>query len=162
MHPKETKGQKWFSMFPRKIITILGVGIGILLLTIGAVNTGESETDKTEYTIRYYTEELEERIRELCTSINGVSEATVLLTLENGTEYVYAQNQESDGRAWDYVIVSSNEGEEAVLVTEIFPQVRGVAVVCTGGNTALVQQTIVKLLSASLGVPSNRIHVAGN
>ena len=162
MHPKETKGQKWFSMIPRKTITILGMGIGILLLIIGAVNTGESKTDKTEYTIRYYTEELEERIRELCTSINGVSEATVLLTLENGTEYVYAQNKESDGRAWDYVIVSSKEGEEAVLVTEIFPQIRGVAVVCTGGNTALVQQTIVNLLSASLGVPSTRIHVAGN
>ena len=107
MHPNETKGQKWSSMIPRKTITILGMGIGILLLIIGAVNTGESKTDKTEYTIRYYTEELEERIRELCTSINGVSEATVLLTLENGTEYVYAQNKESDGRAWDYVIVSS-------------------------------------------------------
>ncbi|MBQ8400343.1 MAG: stage III sporulation protein AG, partial [Clostridia bacterium] len=112
----------------------------------------------------YYTEMLEERITSLCTSVSGVQEATVLLTLESGSEYVYAQNtttgSDTSG-AWDYVIIQQGEGEEAVMVTEIYPKVRGVAVVCTGGDSAIVRQTITELLSASLGISTNRIRVAG-
>ncbi|MBR4959927.1 MAG: hypothetical protein IKY52_03420 [Clostridia bacterium] len=98
----------------------------------------------------------------MCTSVAGIREAEVLLTLENNREYVYAQDSTSAGDTLEYVILSGKEKEETVLLTEICPRVRGVAVVCTGGDTPAVRQTIVSLLSASLGISSNRIHVAGN
>ena len=84
------------------------------------------------------------------------------LTLENDREYVYAQNSTTEGSTLEYVILSRSNEEEAVLLTEICPRVRGVAVVCTGGDSSAVKQTIVSLLSASLGISSHRIHVAGN
>lgn len=145
-------------------ITIPGVLLGIILLLWSNRIPQEKPASASEYTVQYYTEILEQRITDLCTSISGIQEATVLLTLESGSEYVYAQNTAASGQdtgAWDYVIIQQGEGEEAVMVTEIYPKVRGVAVVCTGGDSSAVRQTITELLSASLGISSNRIRVAG-
>jgi stage III sporulation protein AG len=91
---------------------------------------------------------MEERIETLCEELSGVREAHVLLTLESGVEYVYA-----DGGAWDR--------ESPLLLQEISPQIRGVAVICTGGDDSAVRLTITELLSAALGIPSSRIRVAG-
>ena len=149
---------------PGKWFALAGLIVGILLLLAGSLIPDTAEDPQDDITVQYYTESLEKRIQELCTSIHGITEATVLLTLENSGEYVYAQNGDtgsSSGMTWDYVIVNQGEGEEAVMVTEIYPQVRGVAVVCTGGDSAAVQQIVTELLSASLGISSNRIRVAG-
>lgn len=155
---------QWKQLLRKHWITLPGLLIGVLLLLWSNLIPQEKPASASEYTIQYYTEILEQRITALCTSINGIQEAAVLLTLESGSEYVYAQNTSSSGQdtgAWDYVIIQQGDGEAAVMVTEIFPKVRGVAVVCTGGDSAAVQQTITELLSASLGISSNRIRVAG-
>lgn len=154
----------WKNLLRKHWITLPGILLGVLLLVWSSILPQKNTVSGPEYTVQYYTEILEERITALCTSISGVQEATVLLTLESGSEYVYAQNTTtagSDTGAWDYVIIQQGEGEEAVMVTEIYPRVRGVAVVCTGGDSAAVRQTITELLSASLGISSNRIRVAG-
>lgn len=145
-------------------ITIAGLFVGIFLLIASNFLPQKNDTDSDTYTIQYYTEILEQRITNLCNSIHGVQDATVLLTLECGSEYVYAQNTTENGQgsgAWDYVIIQQGNGEETILVTEIYPKIRGVAVVCTGGDTAEIQSTITELLSASLGISSHRIRVAG-
>lgn len=144
-----------------KWIPVAGLVCGLFLLICGNSLFPENKAEEEPEMIQYYTEFLEKRIEKLCTSVEGVREAEVLLTLENNREYVYAVNGASDGQALEYVIINRGEGEEAVLLTEICPQVRGVAVVCTGGHLPAVKQTIIKLLSASLGISSNRIHVAG-
>ena len=153
------------------IITIVGVAIGIVLLIAGTFVPDQKDSQPEEdsfYAPVSYTESLEERIEELCTSIAGITDATVLLTLENGKETVYAGNttsQNSDtsnGQTFDYIIMNRNGGEEPVLITEIYPTIRGVAVVCTNGEDAAVQITITKLLAASLGISTNRIQVAGS
>ncbi len=155
---------RWKVLLRKHWITLPGILLGVLLLVWSSILPQKNTVSEPEYAVQYYTEILEQRITALCTSISGVQEATVLLTLESGSEYVYAQNTTTSGSntgAWDYVIIQQGEGEEAVMVTEIYPRVRGVAVVCTGGDSAAVQQTITELLSASLGISSNRIRVAG-
>ena len=61
----------------------------------------------------------------------------------------------------DFIIVSDSDGEHAVKLCEIYPKIRGVAVVCTDGDLPQVKESVVRLLSASLGIPSSRIEVAG-
>ncbi len=157
---------KGIRKLPQSWLALAGLVLGVLFLVMGTVLPGRKKQDFSgeTYTVQYYTEALETRIAALCTSISGIREATVLLTLENGSEYVYARNgdsQSSGDTSWDYMILASGEGEEAVLMTEIYPKVRGVAVVCTGGDSPAVQQTVTELLSASLGIASHRIKVAG-
>ena len=152
---------KWYSGKKKRLIPVIGTILGILLLVSGSILPHSTEKQDENTAVLYYTERLENRVQQLCTSVQGVTEAEVLLTLENGSEYVYAQNAKSDVGAGDYIFVTNGEAEDPVLVKEIYPQVRGVAVVCTGGESPAVQQTIIRLLSASLGISSNRIQVAG-
>ena len=42
-----------------------------------------------------------------------------------------------------------------------YPGVRGIAVVCTGGNLPRVRAAVTELLSAALAVPTSRVRVAG-
>ena len=139
-------------------IVILAL-LGILLIVLSGQTdhlSGEKSESVQEYTdVGFYTGYLEDRIGELCRSIEGIQEAAVFLTLDCSSEYIYSE----DG-ASDYLILSGSEGEQAVMLCEIYPRVRGVAVVCTGGDLPRIRETVTELLAASLGLPSNKIKVA--
>ena len=96
----------------------------------------------------------------LCAQVKGASNVSVLLTLEAGSEYVYAQNSEisgTDRQKSEYVISSSSGSPNGLLVKENYPKICGIAVVCTGGDNIGVKKEITDLLSAAFNLPSNRI-----
>ena len=143
--------------FKKNLPLIVLTAVGLLLIIIGGTIGKKRTQDSETYTdLGYYTAYLEERITELCESVDGIDSATVLLTLDKSTEQVY----ESDGGT-DFLILSDSDGERAVKLCEIYPRVRGVAVVCTNGDIPRIRETVVELLSASLGIPSSDIEVAG-
>ena len=154
----EKNGRK--NIFPKKgaaFAVLAAVGI-ILILLPGFFGGGED--DGAGYTdVGFYTEYLESRICELCKSINGITEATVFLTLDCSSEYVY--EKENDGGASDFLILSGSGGESAVMLYEIYPRFRGIAVVCTGGDLPRIRESVTSLLSAALGISSGKIKVAG-
>ena len=59
------------------------------------------------------------------------------------------------------MILQKSGSEEAVTVAEIYPEIRGVAIVCTGGDDPGIRTALTELLSASLGIPTHRIKIAG-
>ena len=63
--------------------------------------------------------------------------------------------------ASDYIILKNNNEEEAVMLREIYPRVRGIAIVCTGGDLPRIRETVTDLLSAAIGIPASKIQVAG-
>lgn len=150
------KGKKW-------LIVIVGAALGVFLIAYRPASTSGAPTEEDSLEkIGFYTEALEKRIEDLCRCSAGISDVSVLLTLESGSEYVYAANTEqSEGTGTrEYLILTGEKGGEPVRVTEICPKVRGVAVVCTNGDRADVKEKITTLLSAALGIPSNRIRVS--
>ena len=139
------------------LLACLGA-VGVLFILIGSF-AGLPEKNGGDESFSYYTTELEEKIASLCETVAGISHAKVLLTLDGGSEYIYAENEQAAAR--DYVIITSGKTDSPVLVNEIYPKIRGVAVVCTGGDRADVQVKVTELLSAALGISANRIKVAG-
>ena len=95
----------------------------------------------------------------MCRQIHGIGEVHVLVTLEGGCEYVYAEN--ITGGSHSYLLSSDGEGESPVFVQQIYPRIRGVAVVCTKGSDSAVQLAVTQLLSAAFDIPTSRIYVAG-
>ncbi len=119
----------------------------------------KSTAPETELTVAVTSDELEEKVAALCRSVKGVREARVLLTLDTSEEYVIAKDVERNGDYMKSTAVSPDSGGRTLCV--ISPKVRGVAVVCTGGDKPSVKAKIISLVSSSLGIDSSKISVAG-
>ncbi len=134
--------------------------LGVLLIIIGdlipAEKAGKNKAEDEYFAVGYYTEYLEGKIEEIVQSVGGITDAKVLLTLDCSAEYIYGDS------AADYVILQNDREQEAKVLREIYPRVRGIAVVCTGGDIPRIQQTVTDLLSAAMGISSSKITVAGN
>ena len=109
--------------------------------------------------------------------IRGAGQCQVMVTLENGVEYVYASQQkvntdrtedtasdsnkisQRDGTEQNIIIVDTDNGRQGLLVTEIQPTVKGVVVVCEGGDLPQVQQRIIEAVTTALNISSKRVCV---
>jgi hypothetical protein len=138
----------------------VGIIAGIILIIIGNLDFTTSESKPVIEPEINYTQELEDKIIKLIERIDGVSGVNVMLTLESGNEFVYAQNR--NGEIRDYVVINeADRSETLTIVKEINPQVRGIAVVCIGGNNPVIQSQIINLLSTLFNLSTNRIYVTG-
>ncbi len=117
-----------------------------------------------------YCEYLEEKVQEIVESIEGAGKSKVMITLSETTEYIYATNDKDTRKNTensndstfenDYVIIESNSNDTGLLIKTIEPKVRGVAVVCEGGNDSTVQRQIYSAVSAVLNISTSRISIS--
>lgn len=139
------------------------IGLGLLLFAGG---DGKEAEDEDYRSVISYTEKLEARVEKICLAVDGIEKADVLLTLESGSEFVYADNIKDEtvngGRSYtsDYLIIEKDDGTAPVLACEIYPKIRGVAVVCNGGDKPAVQKKLTELLSAALGISAGKIRIS--
>ena len=80
------------------------------------------------------------------------------VTLESGSESIYATDTDSDGSS-THVLLGSGKADGLVETVET-PRVLGVAVVCEGGGSAAVQSRGTALVQALTGIGTNHITVA--
>ena len=102
--------------------------------------------------------------------IDGAGKTKVMITLSETTEYIYATNDKdtrknndaSDDSATqnDYVIIEKDNNDTGLLIKTIEPKVRGVAIVCEGGNKSMVQNQIYSAISAVLNISTSRISIS--
>lgn len=106
-----------------------------------------------------YAVQLQKRLEELISQVEGAGEAKVMVTIACGEENVYATDSQtaSDGANSISHVLLDHEG---LVETVQNPRVLGVAVVCEGGGEAAVQNQICELVEALTGVGANHITVA--
>ncbi len=169
----------------KKLTIIVFVGLaGILLLLASELihlpqkqeTQSPPETTQTEYS---YAEDIEKRLTDIVSSISGAGKTKVMVTLENGVESVYAADEkqsnersseektggmdvnEKNSRESEYIILQSNGSrDEGLVIKVIQPKIRGVAIVCEGGDSAYVQQRITQAVTAVLDIGASRISIA--
>ncbi len=151
-----------------KIIVAIGL-IGIILIFASNLfESSEKETDTADTGISYeeYTNQLEKRLKNLVSTIDGVGECRVMITLENTTESVYATDVEiknddnSLNQKDEYVLYDSEKGESPVLIKEYLPKVQGVTIVCTGGENKAVKEKVIQSVTSLFNIPANRVSVS--
>ena len=150
-----------------KVITALGI-IGILLIGFSSVFTAPKKEEKakeTAYSIEEYKSNLEKQIKNIAVKITGDKKVSVLLTLESGVKYSYADEKEenksdkTEGVKQNYVTVKTEDGaEKALVITEYMPIVRGVAVVCQYATQNEIN-ALQNAITASLGISKNKVFV---
>ena len=111
-----------------------------------------------------YIAQLEEKLQKLLVQVDGAGRTQVMITLDTTQETVYAtdhKEQGSDGtQETKHILMDTAQGESALVETTWQPEIRGVAVVCEGGGDVIVASRITQIVSALLGVSTNRISVA--
>ncbi len=164
------------------LVFILGI-TGIILIGLSSILPGgEKEPEGTgvlETDAKAYTAELESRLQNILEQMEGVGQARVMVTLENGYQKVYAKSEKvnndilEDIRAQDerktqekqvteqtYILVDGAGGEEPLVTAELEPEVKGVVVVCEGGDRADVVGKVVDTVKVALDISSARISVS--
>ena len=163
---------------PKTVLIIGLVGIGLIVLS-SLFSSGESKKEnmKTgEMTAEEYKTILEEDIKETVTDITGSKNVSVVITLESGIKYSYAdtreetltEKKENEKESTDnetksgYITVKTADGgEQALLVTTQMPKVRGVAIVCDGGDNEQIAEKIQNAVMSALNISSKKVYICG-
>ncbi len=151
------------------MLAVLAVGLTLLFMSNdGAEKVGTEYTGADE--LSSYAEKLEENLAKIISDIDGTGKASVMITFDSSFENIYAYNAgikggtASDTRTSEKELVlvgGSRNPESPVLVKKLCPKVKGVLVVCRGGNDAVVKEKIADAASALFGVPKGRVEVIG-
>lgn len=167
----------------RKIIIVVGlIGIAFIFLS-GLFKSDHTEaktvSSPTEVSADQYAAQLESKLTDIVMRIKGTGSAKVLVTLERSTQYVYAteekksnqttqdksdgtttKNEANDNTETTYILVKGADGaQKALAVTEVQPIIKGVVVVCDGGDDPVVQQNVISAVTTALDITSVRVCV---
>ncbi len=157
----------------RTVLIVCGI-LGVLLLVVPEFIP--EKVDRAEaLTADDFIRQTEQRLTALVESIDGAGTCKVMVTLENSVEYVYATEQKSnsdreedtsngdtrltqrDDSESAAILIDTDNGHEGLLVTEIQPTVRGVVVVCEGGDNEEVRARVSQAVTIALNVSSKRV-----
>lgn len=167
----EKKGlTDWLKRPAVRLAVVIAGCIGLVLIGVSEwiPSRGEERVVSTEA----YQEELTRELETLLRRISGVGDCRVMITLENGEENLYAENEhytqsssEEDGTASkksenqsreNTVVLSEGTG---LLITQICPTVRGVAVICDGGGREEVRAAVTEAVTTVLNISARRVCV---
>ncbi len=168
-----------------KAVVIVGL-VGILFILMSGLFTDKKENSEVTQTsdiayisLTQYENELEQNLADIISSINGAGKTRVLLTMDSTVEQVYAtdknmaqndsknsgdntESKKDTSATTTYITVELSDGtQQTVLLKEIQPKVRGVLVVCSGGDNNVVKEKIVDAVTKVLDISSSRVSVAG-
>ncbi len=166
-----------------QIVVILGIA-GLFLILISGFFKSDNKKSSAKSMVQAATsenrqEKLQQNLESIISTVEGAGKSKVLLTFESAAETVYAteerknkeasedksggeitRKKESDDCEKKYITIKDSEGtEHALAVTEIEPKVKGVIVICPGGDNPIVKKRITDAVTTALNIPSKRVCV---
>lgn len=163
----------------KKLLFLIVVGFaGICMLAVSEwipTDIKDTKNEDTKILTEYsYAEDIEKKLCETISAISGAGKTKVMVTLENGVESVYAKDEKyeeeknnsknggdsENERTCDeqeYILLDNDS--RGLVIKVIQPKIRGVAVVCEGGDSVYVQERITEAVTAVLDINSSRISI---
>ena len=98
---------------PRVLIIIGVIGIGLIFISSFIPEKPKTSQSVEEFSVVEYKEALEKDIAKLVKSISGSRKVTVIITLESGMNYQYADNLEESNDTKNDNLNTVNIGKAA-------------------------------------------------
>lgn len=158
---------------------LIGAALAAMVLLLLSTLSCDSKSDNTG--IPQQTEnvgelerELEERIMQLVSRIDGVGDSTgieVMITLDTTSTRLYekdrrfeasSQSSENGGtgnETCETEVVLAGNGKEPLQIGTVQPTVRGAAVVCPGAVDPLVRERVTYAVAKALNVSISRVYI---
>lgn len=150
----------------RYALLVLVAGLALLALPTGGSDAAKAEPVATTQTEEQWLSQLQTKLADTLSRIEGAGEVTLMLSVETGTRRTLARDSESETRDTEShlrretVILSAQGGGEEVVVTRAdYPVFRGAVVVCAGGDLPAVRLAITGAVTALTGLSSDKISV---
>ena len=163
-----------------KSLIVLGV-VGIVLIYLSSFIGGDSKkvsqkTTENGISVEEYRKQLQEDVYDMVRDITGSKRVSVVITLESGIKYSYAdikeeassnktenehESTQTELKSGYITVKTSDGGEKALLVTESMPEIRGVAIVCEGGDNEIINEKIKNTVMAAFNITSKRVYICG-
>lgn len=122
--------------------------VGLILIFSSLFKEKETKNEATyEFSAKQYITEIENKLENFLLTVDGINNVNVIITLDSSSGMNHSNNN-------SYNILGSSNS-----TYEIYPSIRGVAISCTNGDNDEVKNRINKLVSAYLGISSNRIEI---
>ncbi len=170
------------------VIFIIGIALLIFGKGMGGMDNDSSKEDSSkmniishsgnENIISSYEKDLERRLEEALSKVEGVGQVKVVITLIHKNEIDIAQDVISEtselkeGESGSQrvtttesvqrknVIINDRDGNNQPLVTkQIEPKIEGVIIIAQGGGNAIVKDLLSKSAQALTGVPAHKVQV---
>lgn len=169
------------TQFIKKNYLYVLIAVGAILLLFSFVPEKKTnETASVVYTSEQYITDTEKKLKKIISEMLGTNNISVMITLNNSVENVFADStkintditenlgggdsktEQSDSKENQYIIIKDENGnEQALVVTQIMPQIRGVLVVCPNGNNAVIKEMVKGAVVTVLDISSKKVCVTG-
>lgn len=116
---------------------IVGAGAILLILLSTYIDFGSFGNRQSA---EDYSDELKSQLLDIVSQIDGVGEVKVFLTMDNSGENVYLTNSDTKTKS-------------------IEPTVRGVVIVCDGGDDPIVVDRVMGAVTRSLSISSDKVYI---
>lgn len=143
------------------LLAALAVGLILLIFPFSSPQKTTVEVADDEVDFSAYEEELAHKIKQMAGALTGDRNASVLLTLDVTRETVYATESTVNGETQYSTKYLLSDGEP-VETHIILPRIRGIAVVCKGGDDASVRLALISMLTAAFDIPASRVYVGAS
>ena len=169
-----------------KLLLVLAAGIVLIALSAGDMSSRkkdtlkevENTTDTESDTKDEYTKKLERQFESVLANVSGVGRVKVMITLDTSSEKVTLSDPvyknesvnetEADGSVKSQtnsesspqtVFSEKDDVKDPYVVKEIEPVIKGVLVVCEGGDNDSVKKEITSAAEVLFGLESHKIKV---
>lgn len=157
-----------------KMVLIMGA-LGMVLIFASEFLSfqpeSEDKNDSAAAKISYEREkQIEKRLAAIIEKIYGAGKTSVMVTLDSSNEFFYAFDskksitESTDEKQSSFeehpMLIDGKNGEEAILTKVKESGIRGVAIVCEGGDNPQVAERIISVVCAVLGIGSSKVSVA--
>lgn len=194
----QEKVKQWLKNKNNLLIIVL-VGILFMVISLPDAKTGKSvDTSSENVTSEFdnmglekepeievwqdetaqYVEQLEKRLSELLTRVEGAGEVEVIITLRSSIERVVekdigiqqSETKEADAQGGNRTVGSASTNEGTVYVTEgsssapyvvktISPAVEGVVVLAQGAGSGSISKELSEAVQVLLGIEAHRVKI---
>ena len=138
---------------------ILAAGLILMLLPSGRK---DESTDAIAVATQVEVDNLEERLGEILSSVQGAGKVKILLTQARGEQTVYQTDTQEREEALteDTVLVTGSDRSQNGLVCQRNPpKYQGAVIVCQGADKAAVRLALVEAVSKATGLSTDAITV---
>lgn len=149
------------------VVLILGFTGMLLVMLSGTESEADAQSSVKNANSIVSEKQLADEVEKFVSNIKNAGKSKVVLTFESYEETVYALNSDEktqkDGsynQNREYVIIDSGNTETGLELKIKSPKIRGVAVLCEGGDNPIVKEQIISAISVLFDISSNKVSVA--